>query len=221
MLKVTDAVYEVVVDSEIAMEALRADCLNLRAFARGIHKTIEDKTKKPVKIGTIVVALSRMAGTVKKMPALQPTIKLDALSIKSPLCDITFENTKQNLASARSFSQPLASRGSHFFTMTQGINEITFIVSDDLRTMLLKHFNVKPKIVSEKLVGINLSFGERYLAVPNVIYSIMAKVAIKRINIVEIVSTSTELTIIIREEDTEKALKGLNPLIFISPPSVR
>ncbi|MBI5221982.1 MAG: hypothetical protein HY980_00580 [Candidatus Magasanikbacteria bacterium] len=210
MLKIIDAVHDTLLDSEIAVEALRLDCLNLRAFARRIHKTIEEKTKKPVKVGTIVVALSRMAGAVKKTPALRPAVKFDALSIRSPLCDTTFENTKENLASARSFSKPLASRGGHFFTMTQGVNEITFIISDDLKTGLFKRFNVKPKVVSENLVGINISFSERYLSVPNVIYGIIAKVAIRRINIVEIVSTYTELTLIIHKEDLEAALKGLN-----------
>lgn len=212
MIKVTDTVLEILQSSETALEAMRTGVLNLRAFARQILPQVESKTFKPVKVGTIVVALFRISKTLGNIEPLQPQIILEELSIKSPLSDITFENTRENARLAHTFSRLLEDVDGHFFTVTQGVNEITFIVSDDLRPKLLNHFPHKPKSIFENLVGVNVRFSEDYLQQPNVIYAILAKLAAKRINVIEIVSTYTGLMIVIENDEMELAISQLNGL---------
>ncbi|HKC04482.1 MAG TPA: hypothetical protein VKC54_01275 [Patescibacteria group bacterium] len=212
MLKVSDTVREILENSETAVEAMRSGVLNLRAFARQIQPLVEAKTLKPVKMGTIVVALSRIGSSVKGIEQLVPNITLSELSIKSPLCDITYEKTGESVRLAHSFSNKLGDLNGHFFTMTQGIKEITFIISDDLRDKLLNHFPGNPKAIFQDLVGLNVSFSEDYLAHPNVIYAILSRLAIKRINVIEIVSTYTELMIVVEKKEMESAIAQLNGL---------
>jgi aspartokinase len=212
MHKISDTVYSILFNSETAFESYRMGFLNLRAYARDIQKEVEEITKKPVKIGTIVVALSRFSDSIKKTTPIKPPIIFDEISIKAPLSDITFENTKINLELARSFLKKLENAEDQFFTMTQGVTEITFLISNELSPKLLKHFSAKPKVISSNLAGINVRFSEKYLNLPNVIYAILAKLAIKKINLVEIVSTYTELTMIFNQEDLVKAFNELNKL---------
>jgi aspartokinase len=212
MIKVSDTVYEILQGSETALESMRLGILNLRAYARQIQPQVEEKTYKPVKIGTIVVALFRLSKTLSDIEPMQPQIILEELSIKSPLSDITFENTRENARLAHTFSKLLENMDGYFFTITQGVDEITFVVSDSLKPKLLRHFAHKPKSIFENLVGVNVRFGEQYLSQPNVIYAILAKLAAKRINVIEIVSTYTELMVVIENSEMEAAVMELNKL---------
>ena len=212
MIKISDVVLNILESSETASEAMRSGVLNLRAYARQIQAQVEGKTFKPVKIGTIVVAMSRLRSSINKIESLVPNITLVELSIKSPLVDITYEKTGESVRLAHSFSPNLEHGNNHFFTMTQGTNEITFIISDGMKSDLLNHFTAKPKAIFTDLVGLSVRFNESYLSHPNVIYAILSKLAIKRVNVIEIVSTYTELMVVVEKKEMEVAISQLNEL---------
>lgn len=212
MIKVSSVVNELLLSSDTALEAMRLGILNFSAFADQIHNEVEKKTFKPVKRGTIIVALSRISEELKQIPALKPKVLLEELSIKAPLCDITFEKTKENLRLTKSLSHVLPETNSYFFTVTQGIDEITIIASEGFKDKIIEHYNVLPKSQYSDLVGINVRFGEEYIVLPNVIFAILHSLAIKRINLIEIVSTYTELTIVIEKENVDIAINQLNLL---------
>ncbi len=163
MLKITVAVQELLQSSDVALESMRAGLLNLSAFAEQIHNQVEEKTMKPVKKMTVVVALSRLAKKMEHVKPLKPEVVLDQV-----------------------------------------------IVSQEQQHRVLDHFQQKPIAVFTDLVGITVRFSEKYLAEPNVVYAILSLLAAKRINLIEIVSTYTELTMIIKKEEMEKTIQALN-----------
>lgn len=207
MLKVIDAVKNVISSDEVAIEAMRSGILNFSAYSELIHKKIENLTFKEVKKTTIVVALSRMAQKIYDVTPLKTQVKFDEISIKSPLVDITFDKTPENIAILRSLIEKISQN--KFLTFTEGINELTIIASADQKETILENFKSKPKITIENLVGLSLRFSDNYINEPNVIYSILSLLASKRINLSEVVSTYTELTLVISENDLDKAIKAL------------
>lgn len=212
MITIFAAVKEELLTSSIALESMRSGILNLRAFARQIHKNVETRTFKEVKIGTIVVALSRISLDLQDVESLIPIVNLDEITVKSPLIDVAYEKTNENLSLMHKFSKKLEKSEGHFFTATQGINEITFIISEDLKELLLSHYKFPPKVVITDLVGIDVRFNDGYIEQPNVIYAILHRLAIRRVNVLEIVSTYTELTVIVSRNEMEVAIKELNVL---------
>src|SRR5260221_587766 len=156
MLKIIDATNDILNSSEIASEAMREGVLNLSAFAEQIHSQIEEKTWKKVKKSTIVVALSRLAKKRQLLPKIKPDLSLDELSIKSPLSDITFEKSQLILEKARSLSQHLAKNPPQFFTLTEGIDEITVVISQEQLPVLETYFAIKPKSLYTDLVGMTV-----------------------------------------------------------------
>jgi aspartokinase len=213
MLKISDAVLEILRSDEVAQEALRLGLLNLSAYATRIQPMVERKTWKEVKVATIVVTLSRLVEAVRALPALHSKVVFDELTIKSPLVDITYEKTQANTQLLRSFQQSVAGSESHFVMVTQGTREITIIVPSELQEKVIAHFNQTPKSVYENLVGITVSFSEEYLEQPNFIYSALAALAGERINLREIVSTYTELSMIIDKTDMDTAIRVLQPMV--------
>lgn len=212
MIKVSVITYQLLQESEVAFEAMKAGVLNYRAFARQILPIVEERSLKPVKIGTIVVALSRISKALNGTNPLHPQVRLKEIGIKSPLVDITYEKNTANTVLVGSLVEQMSSSNGSFFTVTQGIDEITIVASSDLKQKILDHFVSEPKSLFENLVGISTSFDERYFHEPKLIYTILSRLAVKRIDILEIVSTYTELTVIVKREDMETTLSQLNTM---------
>lgn len=71
----------------------------------------------------------------------------------------------------------------------------------------------QPKSVFRNLVGMTMKFNEQYLPQPNVLYSLLSKLAHQRINLYEMVSTYTELTVFIDELQIDRAVAVMNKLL--------
>lgn len=209
MMKISSAVAEILESSEIATEAMRAGLLNLSAFADQIHAQVEEKTFKTVKRASIVVALSRIAQQQLATSSLRPLVVLDSITIKSPLCDVTFEKTDRNLEKLKTLIRDLSQKEQQFLTITQGTEEITIIADQENEPEILAIFETEPKAAYTDLVGITVRFSEKYLQQPNTIYAILSMLAVKRINVIEIVSTYTELTVLIEKNNIQTTMELL------------
>ncbi|MDH5532807.1 MAG: hypothetical protein OEX81_00070 [Candidatus Pacebacteria bacterium] len=208
MIKISTVVSEILANDETAFEAMREGLLNYSAYAEQILDKVEEKTFKPVKKTSIVTALSRMAPEIKKTAPLVQKIKLDDIVVRSPLSDITFEKNQLTIRKAQELRETLVS-DKDFLTITQSTNEITLIIPESLREDVLTHFGVKPKVVLDNLVGVSARFSDIYIPIPNVIYTIIRSLAVKRVNILEIVSTYTEISLIVTQDDMRKTLDAL------------
>jgi aspartokinase len=190
--------------------------LNLSAYAQQILSEVEAQTLKPVKPASIVVSLSRLAKQLQEQAPLKPQLKLEEITLKSGLCDITFEKTSQTLQDLKAFSQQSSSADQHFLAITQGVSEVTLIASTEYLSNILAAFTDKPKQIFPALVGMSIRFSAKYLNEPNVIYTILSLLAVKHINLLEIVSTYTELTVIMEQQDMYTALEVLKPYLISS-----
>lgn len=77
-------------------------------------------TYKPVKLGSIVVALSRLAQEMKSEAPLLPGVKLDSLSVKSNLSEIVFTKTSENKARAQKLYADKNFAQADFLTVNMG-----------------------------------------------------------------------------------------------------
>src|SRR3989344_4096525 len=209
MINVSLKVGEIIRRDEVALEAMRGGLLNLSAYADKIHKEIEELTKKPVKRGTIVVALARMREELVKLPPLSPDIRMTNLSIKSGFNAFTYEKTldiQRKIAMLHPFLLPL----NDLFSITEGPSEITIIFAHRSKNMIKKHFSIAAKAEYEEIVAVTIQFPEEFSSVPNFLYSIFSKLAAKRINLIEVVSTFTEISFIVKREDMSEIVATFN-----------
>ena len=201
MLKISNSVFSIFRASDIARAALQEGILDISAFAEHILPEVEKRTHKKVKKNSISMALYRISKEKEFWP-LKPKISLEQVNIKSPLVVVTFEKTKATLNAAAEVS-----RYSH--SITQGIHEITLLCDEEKYQKIVEVFEVKPKVLLRDCLGVSLAFSEAYLKQPNIIYTILSALAIDRINLLEVVSTSTELTLVIHEDQLSLTLQVL------------
>lgn len=208
MIRISQAVADLVLGDEIALEALRAGILNLSAYADRILPTIEKSLYKEVRKGSIVTALSRLSLKVSHVPALRALVRIKDMSIKAPLCELTYEKTSQISQKVSHLVSKYFHKG--LFTVTQGIGEVTLIVLQEIKSAVMNDIGVKPNGQYDDLAAVTVRFTEdEYIEVPNMIYTLIAALASKRINLIEIVSTFTEISFIVREKDMKETIEVL------------
>ena len=211
MIKVSRVVEEIVQSSEVARSALTDGYLNLNAYARSIKDDVEAKAKKPVKIGSIVVALSRLGRMLQRATPLIPEIEIINLSVRSGLTELTYNRTPENLAILRQVYQKAKLRATDFFTVSQGTGEITIISIEQAMSSIRHLFGrQKPKALIRGLSSLTIEFVTEYIGTPNIFFAFIRCLALQRINIVEVVSTYTEFTLILGEQDLERAFSIVN-----------
>lgn len=213
MLSIIDAARSILSEDDVALEAMHTGILNLSAYADTILSRVEQKTWKTVKKTSVVVALSRIAEEIQGNDAIRPEVELDDLSIRSPLCDITFPKTPQTRQKIIDLHQKITIGENAFFTITQSMTEITIISPEHLLNDILNHFDTPTKSVFSDRAGITVRFSEKYLAVPNVLFSLQAALAVHKINFTEIISTYTEFSFIIEKKQLDTAVQALQKFL--------
>lgn len=209
MIKVTDVVQDLILMDELALEALSAGLLNLSAYADKIHSQVENATFKEVQKGTIVVALSRLSKRAASKPQLKPEVKIKNLKLTSSLACTNFEKTA-DLQRKIAVLHPFQVSTNDIFSVTEGLNEVTIVCSEESIDQITKSLNSPIKSQFADLVAVTLKLPEHYAQIPNIYYVLINSLAVKRINLIEIVSTFTEISFIVKKEDMEKTIKALN-----------
>ena len=67
-------------------------------------------------------------------------------------------------------------------------------------------------MIQSNLASLGLTFDPKYYELPNVGYSLMRKLAHKKIVLAEIVSTYTEMIFIFHQKDLPQILEVFNPV---------
>lgn len=208
MLKVTDAVEEILKEEYIAFAALQQDHLNLSAFARSIQPEVERLTKKSVQLGTIVTAISRMQRPVRESGVIVPKVAIDDISVKSGLVELAFEKTQETQRALQVFSRRKIG-SAEFFAVTQGQAEISLIAPAKWVASIHTAFKQHPILTLDSLSSLTIRFSSKYITQPNVLFSLLSKFAAQKIVVVELISTFTEVSFIVHDRDIEAAFRVL------------
>ncbi len=209
MIKISDVVREIVQEDLVATEALRMRILNLSAYASQIHRKVETITMKEVQIGTIVVALSRLIIEEISPGTISPFVPIRNVSVKGSLAELTYEKTEHSIVDLSKLDTSTFRRR-EFFALTEGLAEITIICPREETQKIRLYFSAKPKSMIEKLVAISVRFPSEFLDIPNAVYTLVSALAVKRVNLVEMISTYTELTFIVQQENLDVSLSALH-----------
>lgn len=213
MIKVSKIVEEIIRGDDTAREALRLGHLNMSAYAKSIQKRIESQLYKPVSVSAIVVALSRLRPIVVNEPDYRPEVQIEDFVVRANLSEVSFEKTKEAVIAAAKLNTLIIDPDA-FFAVTQGSRELTIICDSAHFSRITNQFMTTPKGTYTDLTAITVRFNEsEYIEVPNMIFTLISALAVNRINIIEIVSTFTELSFVVRSKDAEQTISALSQFL--------
>lgn len=210
-------VEEIIKKSPFLEEALAEGIINLSSLSRQIKAEIDEELKKDVQIGAIVMALKRLS------PKFDPNLKIKVKKVISKLGDITvrskityytFKNSDSLIEKQAELLKKLQGKKDIFFAFSQGVYETSIILSDsehnDVDTIFKNEAIVQE---SKGLSSITIKLPSENSDVSGIYYFILKKIAWEGINILDIISTMHEFTIIVNDESIDRAftiLKNLN-----------
>ncbi len=213
MIKISQVIEEIFKGDDIAREALKLGYLNMSAYAKKIAPQISSRLYKPVSVGSIVVSMSRIRGKFLDEPDYRPPVKIEELSLRANLSEITYEKTKEAVIAAAKLNTLIVNPEA-FFAITQGTHELTVICDSAHLDQIVNQFPAPPKGRYMDLTAITVRFIEQeYIEIPNMLFTLISALASSRINIIEIVSTYTELSFVVRNNDAQRLISALSQFL--------
>ncbi|HEV2403758.1 MAG TPA: hypothetical protein VGS08_06190 [Candidatus Saccharimonadales bacterium] len=209
MINISQVVEDILQHDDTALPAAQKGWLNLSSYARSIRLRVQQTLMKDVGEASIVTALSRSVSKLPHVSELRANI-IQSLGVHSNLVAITYERSEQGSAKIRDIYHQVVIDNKSFLTVTQGINEITIIAEASVAQVFRSSLEGTHKVYDKNnLIGITVKFALNNLESPNLIFALTRRLAYRDINIIEIVSTATELTYIIGKKDMTAALEQL------------
>ena len=206
MIKINEIVENILYSEEEALYSLSQKFMNLSAYAKRIRKEVERQTKKSVKSTSIVVALSRIQKQMKKVHPLIQDIKINNITAKSPLSEIVFEKTPTTINKYSQLYEKVKTTSDDFLTITLSTSEITIICSDRIKQSILNHFKETPIMIEAGLASIGISIDPKYYPMPNITYSLIRRIATKKIPLAETITTHAEIIFVFHQKDLSEIL---------------
>ena len=212
MLKIADAVEEIITGNSMLNFVFHHRLLNLSQVARFIRPLVEARTHKEVRDSAVHMSLSRLqtklSNRISQVAELEQDFVLVKINIHSRLCSLTILKTELAHLELNNFFAKVQEKHG-FITVTEGISEITAIIEEE-------NFELAQYMITESLshvyrniasVGVKLS--DKMLESPGVIYQILQQVALQNINVIEVTSTATEFNIYLEEKNVHLAFDSI------------
>ncbi|MDX1666197.1 MAG: hypothetical protein R3350_03160 [Saprospiraceae bacterium] len=216
MVTISEVVQQLVEERPFLSEALGEGLINVSALARQLAPEVEGKLGKPVKHGAVVMAIKRfregaLTYTIKELNRFFE--KLSNLSVRSGLLDYTFANSDRLVHCCSELLEEMQRRPRAFCTFSQGISETTVIVDESTENRVELLFGAERLLEKEsELSAVTLLLPAENRQLYGVYYYILRRLAWHGINLVELISTSNEFTVIVSDEDLDRTFSVLNGL---------
>ncbi|RLD33634.1 MAG: aspartate kinase [Bacteroidetes bacterium] len=213
MITISEAVKDLLTQLPFLEEALSDNLVNVSSLARKLLPDIEKKLKKPVKEGAVIMAINRLAPNYyhKINIGIKDFVThLGDFTVRSDLVDYTYANTESLRKKQSIILNQLENQSGVFYTFSQGVNETTIIVSNSQETLMDELFKTEI-LISKKtdLATITMGLPVENTEISGFYYFILKNLAWEGVNIMDVISTTNEFTIVVKEEDTTRAFSIL------------
>jgi hypothetical protein len=217
MRTVPEAVESIVAGAPFLEDGLALGILNLSALARRLRPRVEGALHKEVSDAAVMMALKRLAPrfTSRSAEVNRLLRRMGELTVRSSLVEFTFRNSDTILERQKELLAAIHRRKDSFLTVTQGVVEVTVVASAALAEKIEEVF-AGEKTVSrlDDLSAINIRLPRETVHTPGVHYVLLKQLAFADINVVEVVSTYTELTVVISHKEVDRAFTVLKRFLW-------
>ncbi len=216
MISISQAVERVIRVKPFVIEALTEGLINISSLARQIQPEVQKMTSKEVKQGAIVMALNRLLPSIKTKGDVQLEDMISSLGdiiVRSNLTDFTFRNSPTIFDCHIHLMNEISNNHDVFYTMVRGVFETNLVVGSDLNEMVERQFsNETCTYKNTQLSGITLKLNASNVQAVGLYYHILKFIAWEGINVKEVISTTNEFTIIVTDNDVDRAFSVLKNL---------
>jgi hypothetical protein len=211
MRTISQVVEQVMAKSPFYAEAIAEGIASNAKIARAIKTDVEKILYEKVSEEAIGMALHRMGKSLKRpIFGVRFLKKLSGIMVRSNLVELVCGNSSELAELVEEVSRHARHRRNAFINFSRGMHESLLILDAETEHELHGHLKRMKHVrrVGE-LSAITLRLPEESLAVPGLYYPILKALAIEGISFVEVMSVRTELTILFKDKDVDRAFSVL------------
>jgi len=201
MLKITDAVHNILLEDEEALYSLSKGFLNLSGYASYIQGSVEKATKKKVRVQTIVVCLSRLQKKFGPSHPMIVDVKINSINTKAPVTELVYSKSDWSVEKVGTITKGIRATADDFLNVAISTSEIGVICSDRILSEVKRHFKQKPRIEVGGLAILSVAIDPSEYTQSNVTYSLIRRIAKKHIVLAETLSVYSEIIFAFDQKD--------------------
>ena len=196
--------------------ALSEGIINLTSLSRRIKPEIELVLKKQIRSGAIVMALKRISNSLEFVSThkiLKVLKNIGDITVRSNLIDYSFKVSDSLLSCQAKFLSEIDNPQLIFYTSSRGVTESNIIISNEMKEKMEGYFEKEILIKkTDNLSSISIKLPVENVSIPGIYYFIFQKMSWEGINIIEVISTSNEFTIVLDDKNVNDAFKIIKNL---------
>ena len=167
--------------------------------------------KKPVKSGSIVMALRRYLP--KRIKHAENLNSLGDIVVRSGITEYTFLNSNTILTSQSNLLDYVKNEPKAYFTYSSNFQESNILVTSTLKPIVEKHFKKETCIsVADNLSSISIPLPEDNSKAVGLYFYIFTLLAYEGIPVFEVISTSNYFTLFLENSYVNKAFLLMNEI---------
>ncbi len=208
MITIARALRERIREVPFLEEGLAQGVINMSGLARFLKPSVEARLYKKVSVGSLVMALKRLrpAASRRRQESTNQLKSLRNLSVQSNLVEYAFPNSSQIFALQVQLLKEAVKRKDLFLNFSHGVSETTLIVNEEFSKQVERLVPKSLRIDKiPHLTAITIKLRPEHVHVPGILYSLLKALAWERVNIIEAISSYTEITIIVEDKLADRA----------------
>ncbi|GHA31202.1 hypothetical protein GCM10007103_10930 [Salinimicrobium marinum] len=193
-------------------DALARNIINFSSLAADLQPQVEKEMRKPVKQGSIIMALRRYSPKRSKFTS-NNFRKLGDIVVRSGITEYTYLNSKTIIANKAKLLDSVKDQVGIYLNYSSNYQESNFLVSTSLKETVEENFRNEIK-VNEKndLASITIALPEGNTKTIGLYFYIFKLLAYEGIPVYEIISTTNYFSLFLESEYVNQAFYLMNEI---------
>ena len=212
MKTITTCVHDIIKHQPFLDDAIARDIVNFSGLAADIQPAVEKEMKKPVKQGSIIMALRRYAP--RRIKVNQKSIReLGDIIVRSGITEYTFLNSKTIIANKAKLLDAVKDQTGIYLNYSSNYQESNILVSSMLTNLVEKCFRSEVRVsIKEDLSSITIELPKNSSQTVGLYFYFFKLLAYEGIPVFEMISTSNYFAIFLEKEYVNQAFLLLNEM---------
>lgn len=212
MKTISTCVHDIIRHQPFLDDALGRNIINFSSLAADLQPEVEKEMKKPVKQGSIIMALRRYNPSRNKF-ARNNFRKLGDIVVRSGITEYTYLNSKTIIANKARLLDAVKDEIGINLSYSSNYQESNILVSTSLKELVEEYFKNENRVnVKDELSSITIALPEGNTKTVGLYFYIFKLLAYEGIPVYEIISTTNYFTLFLEKEYVNQAFYLMNEI---------
>lgn len=212
MKTITTCVHDIIRHQPFLDDAIARDIVNFSGLAADIQPEVEKQMRKPVKQGSIIMALRRYAPQRTKIN-MRSLRELGDIIVRSGITEYTFLNSNSIIANKARLLEAVKDQTGVYLNYSSNYQESNILVSNTLTDLVEDCFKNEVRVsVKKELSSITIALPKNSSQTVGLYFYIFKLLAYEGIPVFEMISTSNYFALFLEEEYVNQAFLLMNEI---------